>query len=71
MQNKPSTVVEYIWLGADNEIRSKTRVLYDLISNDIEEIPVWNFDGSSHENCSFCLHAFHLSQIDSLFTRCG
>ena len=47
MQNKPSTVVEYIWLGANNEIRSKTRVLYDLISNDIEEIPVWNFDGSS------------------------
>ena len=51
------TVVEYIWLGGNNELRSKTRVLPNLdkvtidsvVTSDItiDDIPVWNYDGSS------------------------
>ena len=49
MQHTPSTIVEYIWIGGKGELRSKTRVLYDMITTDIDEIPDWNFDGSSTE----------------------
>ena len=51
------TVVEYIWLGGNNELRSKTRVLdnLDTVTIDgvvttyitINDIPIWNYDGSS------------------------
>ena len=51
------TVVEYIWLGGNNELRSKTRVLdsLDTVTIDglvttyitIDDIPSWNYDGSS------------------------
>ena len=43
-------LAEYIWIDADQTIRSKTRTLFDLshtITISIEDIPVWNFDGSS------------------------
>ena len=42
------TKVEYIWIGGNKELRSKTRIL-DLNNNqmDINLIPEWNFDGSS------------------------
>lgn len=52
MQHTPSTIVEYIWIGGNGEIRSKTRVLYDIITTDISEIPDWNFDGSSTSQAS-------------------
>jgi glutamine synthetase len=35
------TIVEYIWLDGDNNLRSKTRII------DTNTIPDWNFDGSS------------------------
>lgn len=38
--------VEYIWLGGDNELRSKTRVLHHSIYS-ISDIPDWDYDGSS------------------------
>ncbi len=38
-------LVEYIWLDAKNNFRSKIRVLDN--SNGISEIPSWNYDGSS------------------------
>ena len=42
------TVVEYIWLGGNNEFRSKTRVLENVnIAISISDIPDWNYDGSS------------------------
>ena len=42
------TVVEYIWLGGNNEFRSKTRVLDNVnIAINIDDIPDWNYDGSS------------------------
>ena len=48
-------IVEYIWLGLDNEIFSKVRILSarQLVENrssdyiDYKEIPDWDFDGSS------------------------
>ncbi len=54
--SKPQTIIaEYIWLGVDNEIFSKTRVIrpeqliqsviLDYIS--IRNIPDWDYDGSS------------------------
>ena len=41
------TVLEYIWIGGNGEIRSKTRVLYNNCEN--IDIPIWNYDGSSTE----------------------
>jgi glutamine synthetase len=43
------TVVEYIWLGGNNEFRSKTRVLdnVNIAAISIKDIPDWNYDGSS------------------------
>lgn len=40
------TLIEYIWIGGNNELRSKTKVINKQI-NSIGEIPDWNFDGSS------------------------
>ena len=37
-------VCEYIWIGGEGELRSKTRVLPLVSSNDI---PEWNYDASS------------------------
>ena len=41
-------VCEYIWIGGNGELRSKTRVLYD-IKHGIDAFTEWNFDGSSTE----------------------
>jgi glutamine synthetase len=43
------TVIEYIWLGGNNELRSKTRVLdnVNIATISIKDIPDWNYDGSS------------------------
>jgi len=40
------SVIEYIWLDGNNELRSKARVIYDHIK-DLRDIPKWNYDGSS------------------------
>lgn len=42
-----TTVIEYIWVGGNNSLRSKNRVLNQLSHIHISEIPEWNFDGSS------------------------
>ena len=42
-------LVEYIWIGGRGETRSKNRII-DLPSNhsiSLDNLPVWNFDGSS------------------------
>jgi glutamine synthetase len=44
-------VVEYVWIGGNEELRSKTRVL-DIDENKdvlLDDIPEWNYDGSSTE----------------------
>lgn len=40
------TFVEYVWIGGNYELRSKTRVL-DKIVESVDDLSVWNFDGSS------------------------
>ena len=41
-------IAEYIWIGGNLEIRSKTRIL----PNNTTVFPEWNFDGSSTEQAS-------------------
>ena len=45
----PSLVIEYVWLGGNKELRSKTRVIQGDIENfkGLESVPEWNYDGSS------------------------
>ena len=46
---KVPIIVEYIWLAADQSIRSKSRTLYIGEQNEatLDRIPEWNYDGSS------------------------
>jgi glutamine synthetase len=40
--------IEYIWLGGNGELRSKTRVLMHHNKElSVDDIPEWNYDGSS------------------------
>jgi len=39
--------LEYIWIDGYNGTRSKTRCLNDFDSIDLENVPFWNYDGSS------------------------
>lgn len=41
-----TTIVEYVWIGGDFELRSKARVVNGDVSS-IDELEDWNFDGSS------------------------
>jgi glutamine synthetase len=41
------TLLEYIWIGGKNEIRSKARVINRFLKPDPSCIPDWNYDGSS------------------------
>ena len=45
------TLVDYIWIGGNNELRSKTKVL-NVEVNNIDDLPNWNFDGSSTNQAS-------------------
>ena len=40
-------IIEYVWIGGNSELRSKTRVIKRDIINTINDIPEWNYDGSS------------------------
>jgi glutamine synthetase len=44
--------VEYVWIGGNNELRSKIKVLENENEIDIETIPDWNYDGSSTNQAS-------------------
>ena len=48
------TVAEYIWLGARNDIRSKTKTITSLLRDETNsaKFPSWNFDGSSTEQAT-------------------
>jgi len=45
--NTVKTILEYIWIGGRNEIRSKTRVINNFLPFDVLSMPHWNYDGSS------------------------
>lgn len=40
------TFVEYVWIGGNQELRSKTKVVNDSVSY-VKDLSAWNFDGSS------------------------
>jgi len=39
--------LEYIWIDSNNNLRSKTKMVYDIDKRENLIIPKWNFDGSS------------------------
>jgi len=39
-------IYDYLWLGGNDEFRSKVRIL-NLLNVDVNNIPLWNYDGSS------------------------
>jgi glutamine synthetase len=41
------TLCEYVWIDADNGLRSKTKVIHGKSSVTLADLPHWNFDGSS------------------------
>ena len=41
-----STLVEYVWIGGGNELRSKTKVVNKPVTS-LCDLSSWNFDGSS------------------------
>lgn len=45
--NLQPILAEYIWIDAFNNLRSKTRVFYGLNVIELDELPIWNYDGSS------------------------
>ena len=51
IMNNHQVIAEYIWLGGNGELRSKTKVLHDfrLQSLEAKYFPMWNYDGSSTE----------------------
>lgn len=44
--NNQKYMLDYLWIGGNNELRSKTRVV-DKEVTDITEVSIWNYDGSS------------------------
>jgi len=42
----PKTIVEYVWIGGEYELRSKARVMNCFIDS-VDVLPIWNYDGSS------------------------
>ena len=40
-------LAEYVWVDADGNTRSKTRTLQAKKAKSVEDLPKWNFDGSS------------------------
>ena len=40
-------LAEYIWIGGNNELRSKCRVMNECDKDSIYSYPDWNYDGSS------------------------
>lgn len=49
--NENVCIVEYVWIGGNNELRGKTKVLSKIVTS-VEELPDWNFDGSSTDQAS-------------------
>ena len=45
------SIIEYVWLGGNKELRSKTKVLQEKIGC-LEDLPMWNYDGSSTNQAS-------------------
>jgi len=46
------TCIEYVWIGGNNELRSKTKVIIYTPELALDDIPEWNYDGSSTNQAS-------------------
>ena len=46
LPQRGKVLAEYIWIDADGGMRSKTKTL-DKKPSSVEDLPEWNFDGSS------------------------
>jgi glutamine synthetase len=42
-----NSVLEYVWIGGNGELRSKTKVIHGCVNKDLSSVPIWNYDGSS------------------------
>jgi hypothetical protein len=42
IKTQSNTIVEYIWIGGKNEIRSKTRVFNSFLPFDVNFMYSWN-----------------------------
>ena len=40
-------LAEYVWIDAEGGLRCKTKVIHGKTSVKLEDLPDWNFDGSS------------------------
>lgn len=49
LESGQTSQAEYIWIGGGGELRCKTKSLPKGVPATIDELPVWNFDGSSTE----------------------
>ena len=47
ISNVQVNIYEYIWLDSDNEFRSKTKIIYSNETPKLDNLPIWNYDGSS------------------------
>jgi len=41
-----TTFVEYVWIGGNNELRCKTKVMNKIVRS-VDDLSNWNYDGSS------------------------
>lgn len=64
MSNTMPTILEYIWIGGNGELRSKTKIFYDPITS-ISDIPNWNYDGSSTGQANI-----HLGNTEVIIKPC-
>jgi len=47
LDQKGSIMAEYVWIDGTNTMRSKTKTILQPVVKSVEELPEWNFDGSS------------------------
>mgnify|MGYP000007446767 CR=1 FL=1 len=64
---KNKIVLEYIWIDADNELRSKTRILSaENFDSMLDNFPQWTFDGSSTDQASGSISDIILKPIKAV-----
>ena len=39
--------IEYVWVDSEEGLRGKTKLIYNKVIKTIDDLPIWNFDGSS------------------------